>query len=438
MTDSPDHVSSFRQTSPYIKAYRGKTFVVMLPGAAINHSNFANIVHDIALLNNLGVRIVLVHGARQQIDQKLKSHDIVSDIHHGSRITDAASLQHLIEAIGSTRFTIEAALSTGLPSSPMHNAELQVRSGNFVTAMPCGIVDGVDLQHTGKVRKIDAHGIDEILYNGSIALISPLGYSVTGEVFNLTYTEIATQIAIELGADKLIAFTKDNGVSNDEGALQKQLTLLQCEKFLLKKDTTDSHFSLKACHKACDQGVNRAQIISYKEDGGLIKELFTRDGFGTMVHRDSYETIRRARIDDVGGVLELIEPLEVEGVLVRRSRELLEQEIGHFTVMEIDGTIISCAALYPFVQDNTGELACMVTHPDYQGHGKAAKLLSHVEKQASKLKMTQLFVLTTQTAHWFLEQGFVESSLEILPQEKQTIYNYQRNSKVFVKALSKY
>lgn len=435
MTTTPDHVSSFRQTSPYIKAYRGKTFVIMLPGAAITHANFANIVHDIALLNNLGVRIVIVHGARQQIDAKLENHGIDSVIHHGSRVTDTASLSHLIEAIGSTRFAIEAALSTGLPNSPMHHANLHVRSGNFVTAMPRGVVDGVDLQYTGKVRAVDAHGLDEMLFNGAIALVSPIGYSVTGEVFNLTYTEVATQIAIELGADKLIAFTKENGVINDAGELQKQLTLLQCEKFLLKKETTDSHFSLKACYRACDQGVNRAQIISYIEDGGLIKELFTRDGFGTMVHRDSYETIRRARIDDVGGILELIEPLEAEGILVRRSRELLEQEVGHFTVMEIDGTIIACSALYPFVQDNAGELACMVTHPDYQGQSKAAKLLSHIEKQASKLKMTQLFVLTTQTAHWFLEQGFTESTLEILPQEKQTIYNYQRNSKIFVKRL---
>ena len=348
MNNHPDHVSSFRQTSPYIKAYRGKTFVLMLPGAAITHENFTNIVQDIALLTNLGVRIVLVHGARQQIDEQLNTLNIDSQLHHGIRVTDKDSLKCFMNAVGNTRFAIESALSTGLPSSPMHNADIQVRSGNFVTAMPCGIVDGVDFLHTGKVRKVDAHGLDEVLFNGSVALVSPLGYSATGEIFNLTYTEVATQIAIELGADKLIAFTKENGVINDDGQLQRQLTLLQCEKLLLKKDTTDSHFSLKACYKACDQGVNRAQIISYKEDGGLIKELFTRDGFGTMVHRDSYETIRRARIDDVGGILELIEPLENDGILVRRSRELLEQEIGHFTVMEIDGTIISCAALYPF------------------------------------------------------------------------------------------
>lgn len=432
---SPDHVNSFRQTSPYIKAYRNKTFVIMIPGAAISHSNFANIVHDITLLNHLGVRIVLVHGARQQIEQKLARNNVESKIHHGKRVSDIDVLKCFVEAVGTTRFTIESALSTGLPNSPMHNANINVRSGNVVTAMPIGVVDGVDLQWTGKVRKVDALSLDEMLFNGGIALISPIGYSASGEIFNLTYTEVATEIAVALGADKLIAFTKANGVVDNNGELQRQLTLLQCEKLLLRKDTTDSHFSLKACYSACDRGVNRAQIISYSVDGALIKELFTRDGFGTMVHRDSYELIRRARIDDIGGILNLIEPLEEQGVLVRRSRELLEQEIEHFIVMEIDGTVVCCAALYPFIQDNTGELACVATHPEYQNHGRAAKLLAHVEKQAERLKMKQLFVLTTQTEHWFLEQGFRPSSLKILPQEKQKMYNYQRNSKIFVKSI---
>ena len=430
---SPDHVASFRQTSPYIKAYSGKTFVIMLPGAAVTHENFANIVHDIALLNHLGVRIVLVHGARQQVEEQLGG--IESEMVNGKRVTTPDTLQAFVQAVGATRFAIESALSTGLPNSPMYQANIQVRGGNFITAMPCGVINGVDLQHTGKIRKVDAIGLDEMLYTGAIVLVSPIGYSATGEIFNLSYTEVATKVAVELQADKIIAFTKTNGVQDDNGELWRQITLLQCEKLLLRKELSDSHYSLKACYEACDQGVNRAQIISYADDGALIKELFTRDGFGTMVHRDSYELIRRARIDDVGGILNLIEPLEEQGVLVRRSRERLEQEIEHFTVMEIDGTIVSCAALYPFVQENAGELACMATHVEYQKGGRAAKLLAHIEKQASKIKMSQLFVLTTQTEHWFLEQGFKPSSLEILPQERKRLYNYQRNSKIFVKTL---
>ena len=432
-----DHVSSFRQTSPYIKAYRNKTFVIMLPGAAVSHGNFAHIVHDIALLNNLGVRIVLVHGARQQVEQALHGKQLTTSIHHGRRVTDGEGLKCCIEAVGATRFAIEAALSTGLPNSPMHNANIQVRSGNVVTAMPYGVLDGVDLQYTGKVRKVDVDGLEEMLLSGGVVLVSPIGYSVTGEIFNLLYTEIATEIAATLEADKLIAFTKANGVVDDDNQLQRQLTLLQCKKLLLKKDYTDSHFSLKACYNACDRGVNRAQIVSYRENGALIKELFTRDGFGTMVHRDSYELIRGAHIDDVGGILSLIEPLEQEGILVRRSRERLEQEIAHFTVVEIDGTVVCCAALYPFVQSDTVELACVATHPEYKKQGYATKLLSHLEKQARELKITQVFVLTTQTEHWFIEHGFTPSSLEVLPQERKNFYNYQRNSKIFVKDLTK-
>jgi len=432
---SPDHVASFRQTSPYIKAYRGKTFVIMLPGAGVTHENFANIIHDIALLNHLGVRIVLVHGARQQVELQLSKKSAASEMINGKRVTTSDILDEVVQAVGTTRFKIEAAMSTGLPNSPMYKANIQVRGGNFVSAMPAGVIDGVDLQYTGKIRRIDSVGLDEMLYGGAIVLVSPLGYSATGETFNLSYTEVATEIAIELQADKIIAFTKANGVLDDNGDLLRQITLLQCEKLLLRKELSDSHYSLKACHKACDKGVSRAQMISYAEDGALIKELFTRDGFGTMVHRDSYELIRRARIDDVGGILNLIEPLEEQGVLVRRSRERLEQEIEHFTVMEIDGTIVSCAALYPFVQNNAGELACVATHTEYQKGGRAAKLLAHIEKQASKIKMSQLFVLTTQTEHWFLEQGFKPSTLEILPKERKRLYNYQRNSKIFVKAL---
>jgi len=377
---SPDHVASFRQTSPYIKAYRGKTFVLMLPGAAVTHENFANIIHDIALLNHLGVRIVLVHGARQQVEQQLGDKGATSQIVNGKRVTTPDILEQYIQAVGSTRFKIEAAMSTGLPNSPMYKANIQVRGGNFVSAMPCGVIDGVDLQYTGKIRKVDTVGLDELLYGGAIALVSPIAYSATGEIFNLSYTEIATEIAIELQADKIIAFTKNNGVLDDDGELLRQITLLQCEKLLLRKELSDSHYSLKACHKACDQGVNRAQIISYAEDGALV-------------------------------------------------------EIEHFTVMEIDGTIVSCAALYPFVQANAGELACVATHDEYQKGGRAAKLLAHIEKQASKIKMSQLFVLTTQTEHWFLEQGFKPSSLEILPKERKRLYNYQRSSKIFVKAL---
>lgn len=429
-----DYVKWFRDTSPYIKSQRGKTIVLMLPGAAIAHDNFINIVNDINLLSSLGIRMVLVHGARPQIEQRLAQEKHSTSFHKGRRITDAKSIGLVTEAVGAIRSKIEAAFYSRHLNAPRDSHHLQVISGNFVAAMPIGVIDGVDLQHTGKVRSIDVEPIEDLLDRQQLALISPLGYSPTGEIFNLSYAETATKLAVALDADKLIAFCSEDGALNSEGELYRELTLLECQATLGSDgDVNDHRLALDACYKACDQGVPRAHMLNYCDDGALLKELFTRDGAGTMVYRDSYELIRRARITDVGGILELIQPLEKEGVLVRRSRERLEMEVEHFTVMEKDGAVIACAALYPFNSSNSGELACVVTDPAYQGGGRAAKLLKHIERQAKRLGFEQLFTLTTQTAHWFMEQGFVPANVAILPAEKQSFYNYQRNSKVFVK-----
>lgn len=438
-TPQHNYVSWFRQSSPYINAYRGKTFVIMIPGGAIEHSNFFNIIHDIALLNSLGVNLVLVHGARPQITARLNQSGLESVFHNDLRVTDHQSIDVIMQAIGEVRFNIEAALSTGLPNSPMHGAHIQVAGGNFITAKPYGIIEGIDLQLTGLVRRIDATGVKHCLDRGAIVLLSPLGYSPTGEIFNLSCTDVATSTAQCLNADKLIAFAPDQGIRNEENELLKELTLLQCKSLLprlIHSADADTYSALQACYSACRLGIPRAQLISYSDDGALIKELFTRDGTGTMVYRDSYEVIRRARIEDVGGIIELIAPMEKQGVLVRRSRELLETEVDHFTVMEKDGTIIACAALYPYRDYGMGELACVVTHSDYRKSGRAAKLLTHIERQAKKLKLENLFTLTTQTAHWFIEQGFQQTDVNFLPKHKQSLYNYRRNSKVFVKLLN--
>ena len=430
------YVDWFRQSSPYINSHRGKTFVLMLPGAALDHANFANIVHDITLLTSLGVRLVLVHGARPQIEARRQAAAIESTFHNNLRITDQATMKYVAEAAGATRTGIEAALSTGLPNSPMHGAYIRVISGNFVTAKPVGVLDGIDLQHTGQVRRIDSQAIHQALAGNAVVLLSPLGYSPTGEVFNLSYADVATQVAIALEADKLIAFNAGGGITDRQQRLVRELNPRQCGELLAANSgDTDACQVLQACRQACEQGVTRAQIISYREDGALIRELFTRDGSGTMIYRDSYELVRRARIDDVGGIIELITPLEEQGVLVRRSRELLETEVDHFTVMEKDGMIVACAALYPYPEKATGELACVVTHRNYRNGGRAAKLLTHIERQARRLRLRALFTLTTQTAHWFLEQGFTAGEVDNLPDSRQSLYNYQRNSKIFVKPL---
>ncbi|MEP1594225.1 MAG: amino-acid N-acetyltransferase [Halieaceae bacterium] len=432
-TESRAHIRWFRNTAPYINAHRGKTFVLMLGGDCAQHDNFANIIHDIALLNSLGIRLVLVHGSRPQIDQRLSSAGLDSSFHNGVRITEGAAINHVKDAVGALRAQFEALLSMGLPNSPMQGSSIRVCSGNFVTARPLGIVDGVDYHLTRQVRRIDVEGVRAQLDASSIVLLSPLGYSPTGEIFNLSLADVAVQCAAAIGADKLLLFSDQDGIRDADGSLVRQCTVGDIDAMSVAGEQDKA--LLATAKIACSAGGPRCQIISYADDCALLEELFTHDGSGTLVADDDYEQSRDATIDDVGGILELIEPLEQQGILLKRSRELLETEIRQFRLLERDGRIIACAALYPFPDDNCGEVACVVSHPDYRGGKRGERLLRDLEEQAKRQKLQRVFVLTTQTAHWFLEQGFEEAPMAELPDQKQSLYNLQRNSKVFFKRL---
>jgi amino-acid N-acetyltransferase len=426
----------FRQAAPYINAHRGRTFVILFGGEVVQDPAFPHLIHDIALLNSLGARLVLVHGARPQVEERLKRRGAELRYVNGLRITDAQALECVKEAAGAVRVEIEALLSMGLTNSPMAGACLRVASGNFVTARPLGVRGGVDYQHTGEVRRIDTDAIQARLGQGDIVLLSPLGYSPTGEVFNLHAEEVATAAAAALQADKLLCLVEGPGLLELGGALLRELTLDQAEEHL-----SDPALSvgiaryLKSAISACRRGVGRAHLISRHLDGALLIELFTRDGTGTLITSGTYEGTRPATIDDVGGILELIAPLESQGMLVRRSRERLEMEIDRFTVMERDGTIIACSALYPYPAERVGELACLAVHPDYRSTGRGAALLQLIEHGALRLGLERLFVLTTHTAHWFQERGFIAADIKELPVARQQLYNYQRNSKIFIKHL---
>lgn len=432
---SKDYVKWFRNSAPYINAHRGKTFVLMFSGDAIEHPNFATIIHDIALLNSLGVRLVLVHGARPQIEARTALRGIAPRFHHDLRITDAATLECVKDAAGNLRAQIEALLSMGLANSPMHGAQIRVTSGNFVIARPLGVQDGIDFGNTGEVRRIDAEAIARQLQSGAIVLLSPIGYSPTGEVFNLAFEDVATQTAVALKADKLIVLTAQPGLLNEQGELIRFAELRQVRQLLGGNGDPQLQGVLQALVQSAEHGVKRGHLISYADDGALLQELFTRDGAGTLITEDQYEQIRTAQIDDVGGILEIIEPLEAEGRLVKRSRELLETEINQFTVIDRDGMVIACAALYPYPEDGSGEIACVATHADYRGADRGERLLAALESKAAALGLQRVFVLTTRTAHWFQEQGFMQVGLDRLPAKKQALYNFQRSSKVFVKEL---
>ncbi|TDX99362.1 amino-acid N-acetyltransferase [Thiohalophilus thiocyanatoxydans] len=432
-----DFVRWFRDSSPYINAFRGKVFVIAFGGEMLTDAQFAPLVHDLALLNSLGVKLVLVHGTRPQIETCLTGRDAELVYVNGLRVTDSGALDCVKEAAGSVRVDIEALLSMGLANSPMAGARIRLVSGNFVTAQPLGVREGVDYGHTGEVRRIDRDAIAGHLDNGDLVLLSPIGYSPTGEIFNLSAEDVATAAASQLQADKLILLIDDKGITDNRKRLLRELTPDKAEALLQSNNklNTEQQQALRSAVHACRHDVNRAHIINRHIDGALLLELFTRDGCGTLLSNDPYEDLRRASIDDIGGILELIKPLEADDILVRRSRERLETEIEHFTVVERDGTIIGCAALYPFIDEQVGELACLAVHPDYRDQGRGDALLQYLEKTGRQLGIRQMLVLTTRTAHWFRERGFKPGELKSLPVKRQQLYNYQRQSKVFIKDL---
>lgn len=436
--DKQQFVSWFRQSSPYIHAFRGRMFVIAIDGEVVANGNFAHLIHDLALLNSLGVKLVLVHGARPQIETRLKEAGTKIDYVNGLRITDNKALPGVKQAVAAVKIEIEAQLSMGLANSPMDGARIQVTSGNFVTARPLGVLDGIDYQHTGEVRRIDVTGIEQQLSLNNIVLLSPLGYSPTGEVFNLSYRDVASATAIQLQADKLILLTASAGPKGVRKQLLRQLSVSDAEQFLNKRKKLDDRFirDIQSAIKACRHGVQRAHLVDWHIDGGLLLELFTRDGIGTLITDDMYEGMRTASIEDVGGIIELIQPLEESGTLVRRSRERLETEINHFSVLERDGMVIACAALYPVEKTTAAELGCLAVHPDYCNEGRGEKLLNWIEQQAAKKNIDSLFILTTRTSHWFRERGFHAADIKALPGKRKGLYNYQRNSKILIKALA--
>jgi len=430
-------VQHFRASAPYIHAHRGRTFVIMFGGEAIASKDLRTLLYDVALLHSLGVRIVLVAGARPQIDASLHRRGRSPKYVNGLRITDDIALECVKEAVGATRVELEALLSMSLPNSPMAGARLRVATGNFVMAQPIGVLDGVDYQHTGKPRRVDAEAISQRLDDGAIVVLTPIGYSSTGEAFNISSHEVAAATATALGADKLIGLLEGAGVPDEKGHPHSQLTPEEAEEILRSGRALghDVERHLAAAIEASRAGVPRAHLVARESDGALLRELFTRDGVGTMVTSEAFEGVRPAERDDVGGILTLLEPLEEQGILVRRSREMLENDIERFTVIERDGMVVGCTALYPYPEEAIAELACLVVHPDYRTTGRGDQLLHYFERQCESQGLRRIFVLTTQTSHWFRERGFESCNIDDVPAARRSAYDLGRRSKILLKTL---
>ena len=436
-TPSDPFVHWFRSSAPYIHAHRGRTFVILFGGELLASRGARDFIHDVALLQSLGVRVVLVAGARPQIDAALARRGEEPRYVNGMRVTDDAALSCVKEAAGTIQVELGALFSTSLPNSPMAGARVRVATGNFVHARPIGVIDGVDFQHSGQVRKIDTEAIEQRLDDGAVVLLSSIGYSLTGDAFNVSTADVAASAAIGLGADKLIGLIEGRGLVDSKGRPLPELTPTEAERVVASKRklARDVRRHLSAAASSVRRGVRRAHLISRLQDGALLKELFTRDGAGTLVTGEAFEDVREARRSDVAGLLSLIEPLERQGVLVRRSREMLEDDIRHFTVIERDGMIVACAALYPYAEDSMAELACVAVHEAYRGTGRGDQLLAFVERSCRSLGVERLFVLTTQTTHWFVERGFATVSRRELPKSKRAGIDKARGSKVLVKEL---
>ncbi len=437
MNSQKSFVSWFRDSSPYIHAHRNKTFVISFGGEALLADDFDHHVHDFALLSSLGIRLVLIHGIRPQIDQRLTKLNTSPQFHNNLRITDDLALQCVKEAAGLVRVEIEALLSMGLANSPMAGCSLKVASGNFVTAKPIGVINGIDYCHTGEVRRIDSDAIHQQLDQNNVVLISPIGYSPSGEIFNLSAEQVATAISISLKAEKLILLTEQSCCHPENNEPIRQMTTDEADIFLQQHlyITDRITLPLKAAIQGCRSGIERVHLINRNIDGALLLELFSRDGVGTLISSTPYEELRPATLNDIGGILELIKPLEQQGILARRSREKIEMEIADYIIIERDGLIIGCTALHLNTTNHYGAIACLAVHPDYQRSARGNRLLDYIYQKAKELMLKKLYVLSTQTTHWFIDRGFLSCDMNKLPDELKTLYNPERNSKILVKVI---
>lgn len=426
----------FREVAPYVHDFRGKTFVIAFGGELVSDGALNTLIQDLSLLSALGVKLVLVHGSRPQVNEqlKLKGYDI--QFGRGTEPTSAEALECAKEAAGEIRLDIEASFSQGLPNTPMSHAQIRVISGNFVTARPVGIIDGVDYKHTGAVRKLDVDAIQMVIHQGAIVLLSPLGFSPTGDAFNLAMEDLATSAAVALRAEKLIFLTQDRTVHDSDGSVDTELAREDADRLLASGTLDDDTASfLTHASRAVKRGVARAHLVPYTLDGSVLLEIFTHDGVGTMVVEDTLDDLRPAVVDDVGAIVQLIEPLEADGTLVPRGRSVIERDVERFTVLEHDSVIYGCVALIPYLEENMAEMACLIVQPEWQGSGEGEMLLRHAESKARAMGAKRLFVLTTRTSHWFMKRGFVQGGISDLPKERQAHYNRSRNSLVFIKKL---
>lgn len=483
-------VKFFRQASPYIEGHRGRTFVIAIPGEVVDRQDLLDpLLEDVALLHGLGVHLVVVVGARMQINQAVRAKGSEPRYVKGYRVTDDIAMKAAVAAAGSARMMVEARLSkaptvtmmrrhernTGSGGSTKQQAPaVTTVSGNYVSAKRKGVVGGIDYQHTGSVRYVQSEAVKHQLNHGNIVLLSNLGYSTTGEPLNCDCYSVSVRAAIDLNADKLIIAALPDGDPMLE-TLPAWLPIHEAESLLLSQQIRTSESSidgstsdegdafrqaaddldfdtwyelglpmplLTAC-MVCKAGVKRAHLINVSINGALLLELYSTDGVGSMISSDFYEGIRGATTSDVSKIFNLLQPMVDKGMLVQRSQQTIADEIHNFIVLERENELLACAYARPLGKNENGEaiaeLGAFCVHPGYRGGGKGDTLLQFLEERSRSSGTKILILLTTRTADWFQQRGFTAAgaahSSDIIPLHRRNEIDPSRNSQLYYKII---
>ena len=439
-TAQSSFIQNFRLSAKYINLFNQNIFVIALSGYVFNEDQFVKIAQDINILHSLKIKVILVYGARPQVESILVKNKIPVRLLKNMRVTSSAALKHVIEVNGAIRNKIEATLSTIKSVSE----GMRLSSGNFLTAMPVGIIDGIDMESTGKIRGVDVEAIKNKLNHHEIVIVSPIGYSPIGQIFNLSYEQTAANIAVAINADKLIFYVDANGILNERGELIPELTSEKAHKLISHIEEKPSPESaqnlsyddfniLKSSVFAIKNKIKKVHLINRHIDGSLIEELFTEKGSGTILTEFALENFRKATEGDLKDIYRILFPLEKRKILIERDLTQIKGMINQFYVLEHDKKFVGCVSLNSFKESL--ELASFSIEPKYQRLGFGKKLLKLCELEAKKLKYDEIFILTTQSEHWFAENGFKEKSKELMPTFKKKTYQSERNSKYLTKKL---
>jgi amino-acid N-acetyltransferase len=424
------NVSDLREILQYVPRFRGRTFVIAVDGEVAASSNFSNVLLDLAVLRSLSIRVVVVHGASWQIEELARSRGVVLSNADGTGVSDAATLQVSIDA--AIRLTNE--IMEGLSAVDLRAAYL-----NAIIAHPAGILGGTDFQFTGKVERVDTKALKLLLEEGIVPVIPPLGFDGEGRTYRVNSDAIAVEVAEALQATKIIFLAAPSAFAN-AAWLPRLLSIGETDEVIRRyraEGPAGLISKLESGSRACRQGVPRAHLLDGGINEALLTEMFSHEGFGTMVYSNEYQQIRRIFKKDVRGVMTLIRQSVKSEELIGRTRNEILEHIEDYWILEVDRQPVACVALHVYPEERAGELACLYVSKTHENQGHGRKLMAFIENLAKEKGLTRLFALSTQ-AFMYLQQkgGYFEAQAEVLPPSRYEKYAQSgRNSKVLLKTL---